>query len=238
MLAVVSPAAYWTAVAVAAAGCGLLCSEARRQPGAWTTIAERALGALLVADAAVYAASNLVSGYSVASSLPLSLCDVAALVAAAACWWPIPVLVELTYFWGLAGTLQAVFTPDVRTPFPHLAFLEYVAGHLGIVVAAIFLVIGLGHRPRPGAVPRVFTITACYTAFVGVVDAVTGADYMFLRHPPSEWTLLRVLGPWPWYVASAAGVAIVLLLVLDSPFWAERRRSHQPLFHPVRPHGA
>jgi uncharacterized membrane protein YwaF len=70
---------------------------------------------------------------------------------------------------------------------------------------------------------RDFAITLGYTAFVGLVDALTGANYMFLRTPPGEWTLLRVLGPWPWYIASAAGVALVLLVALDAPFWRRRR---------------
>ena len=225
MLAVVSPGAYWAAVVVGAAGCALLCYEARRRPGPWTRNAARVLGTLLAADAVVYATGKSISGWSASTSLPLSLCDVASLVAAAACWWPRPILAELTYFWGLAGTLQAVATPDVATPFPHLAFIEYVVGHVGIVVAALFLVIGLRRVPRPGAVPKVFAITVAYTAFVGIVDAATGADYMFLRRPPSEWTLLRVLGPWPWYIVSAAGVAVILLLLLDSPFWLSQRRS-------------
>ncbi len=70
-----------------------------------------------------------------------------------------------------------------------------------------------------------FAITAGYTAVVGIVDGLTGADYMFLRKPPGEWTLLRLLGPWPWYVVSAAAVALVLLTALDAPFWAGRSRS-------------
>jgi hypothetical integral membrane protein (TIGR02206 family) len=223
MIAVVSPGAYWSVVAAAALACGTICAAARRRPGPWTKTAGRALGALLAADAVVYTTGKIVSGWAPSTSLPLSLCDVAALVAAAACWWRLPALVELTYFWGLAGTLQAVATPNVTTPFPHLAFFEYLVGHLGIVAAALFLVVGMGMRPRPGAVPRVFAITALYTAFVGIVDAATGADYMFLRQPPAEWTLLRVLGPWPWSIASAAGVALVLLVALDAPFWAGRR---------------
>jgi hypothetical integral membrane protein (TIGR02206 family) len=227
MLAVVSPGAYWATVALAAGVCALLCSRARRHPGPWTATAARALGVLLATDAIVYTAGRSIAGWSASTSLPLALCDVAALVAAAACWWPVPVLVELTYFWGLAGTLQAVATPDVQTPFPHLAFIEYLVGHLAIVVAALFLVVGLHITPRRGAVPRVFVITACYTAFVGVIDATTGADYMFLRRPPSQWTLLKVLGPWPWYIVSAAGVAVVLLLLLDSPFWTARRQAQR-----------
>jgi len=35
-----------------------------------------------------------------------------------------------------------------------------------------------------------------------------------------------VLGPWPWYILSAAAVAFVLLLILDAPF--HRRRLARP----------
>jgi hypothetical integral membrane protein (TIGR02206 family) len=188
------------------------------------------LGAVLGADAVSFVVALAVQGkFSAKTSLPFALCDMAVIVAAAACWWRIPLLVELTYFWGLAGTLQAVITPDLNVGFPHLVFFQYMAGHLGIVVAALFLVVGLRIRPRPKAVPRVLGITAAYTAFVGLIDATTGANYMFLRTPPSNWTLLRVLGPWPWYVLSATGVALVLLVILDAPFWAERRGVHHAL---------
>ena len=224
MLAVVSRDAYWSTVAMAAIGCAVLCGAARRWPGPWRVTVARLVGLALAADAIVASVAPVVGGtWRVANSLPLALCDVAVLVAAVACWWPLPGLVELTYFWGLAGTLQAVITPDLGTHFPHLGFFEYLVGHLGIVVAALFLVVGMRLAPRPGAVPRVFVITAAYTAFVGLIDGLTGANYMFLRHPPREWTLLRVLGPWPWYVVSAAGVGLVLLLVLDAPFWPTRR---------------
>jgi len=162
--------------------------------------------------------------WSVQASLPLALCDVALIVAAIACWsprWYLPV--ELTYFWGLAGTLQAVVTPDLSSGFPQLEFFEFVVGHLGIVIAALFLVVGLRLRPRRGSVRRVFTITAAYTAFVGWFDWLTGSNYMFLASVPRHGSLLSVLGPWPWYILSATGVALVLLLVLDLPFHRRRR---------------
>jgi hypothetical integral membrane protein (TIGR02206 family) len=227
--ATVSPMAYWTTVALAAAVCLATCLAARRWPGAWRVTAARVIGLALAADVVIYSIGEAVQGsWSAKTDLPLALCDVAALVAALACWWRRPLLVELTYFWGLAGTLQAVLTPDLNVGFPHLVFFEYLVGHLGIVYAALFLVVGLGLRPRPGSVPRVFAITAIYTAFVGLIDGVTGANYMFLRQPPGEWTVLRLLGPWPWYTCSAAALALVLLTLLDLPFWSSRRAATAP----------
>lgn len=226
LTAIVTPTAYVVTVVVAVVlGLGV-CVAAVGDGGRWRVAAAFVIGLLLFADAVSFIVALAVAGtFSAKTSLPLALCDMAALVAAAACWTRLMVLVELTYFWGLAGTLQAVITPDLNVGFPHLVFFQYMIGHLGIVVAAFFLVIGLGLRPRPGAVVRVFLITLAYTAFVGVVDALTGANYMFLRAPPGEWTLLRVLGPWPWYIGSAAGVALVLLVALDAPFWPGRRRT-------------
>ena len=175
-------------------------------------MAARALALILVVDAAVFAIDPVITHtWTARASLPLSLCDVALVIAAAACWWPRqPLLIELTWFWGLAGTLQAIATPDLTVGFPHLEFFEYVVGHLGIVIAALYLVVGLGYRPRARAVPRVFAITVLYTGFVGIMDAVLNADYMFLASRPVHWSLLSVLGPWPWYILSAAGLALVL----------------------------
>ncbi|MHB8340279.1 MAG: YwaF family protein [Mycobacteriales bacterium] len=232
-----TPIAYGLCAGLGALACAALCWGARRRPGPWVRTAGRILGAGLLVDAITWMVGEALAGtWTAAASLPLALCDVALIVAAVACWAPAPVLVELTYFWGLAGTLQAVLTPDLTAGFPHLMFFEYVVAHLGIVTAALFLVAGRGLTPRPGAVRRVYLITLGYTAFVGLVDALTGADYMFLRSSPRTWTLLRVLGPWPWYVATAAVVALALLVGLDTPFRRARRhgvRQSRPLRHRV-----
>ncbi|MGD1012230.1 MAG: TIGR02206 family membrane protein [Acidimicrobiales bacterium] len=224
MLGVVTPVPYLLAV-VLALGTGVaLCVGARRRPGPWTTVAARAIAVVLISDASSFIATEILARtWSPATDLPFALCDAAVLVAAAALWLRTPVLVELTYFWGLAGTLQAVITPDLNAGFPHLIFFQYLAGHLGIVLAAFYLVVGLRIAPRPGSVLKTFSITLAYSAFVGIVDAVSGANYMFLRRPPGNWTLLNLLGPWPWYIASAAVVAIVLFAALNLPFFLARR---------------
>lgn len=225
MPAIVTPGAYGAGVALAVVLGVVLCVEGRRRPGPWRVLAAAAIGVVLLADALAYIVGLAVAGtFSARTDLPLALCDVALLVAAAACLTGARQLVELTYYWGMAGTLQAVITPDLSSGFPHLVFFEYLVGHLGIVLAALFLVVGLGLVPRPGAVPRALAITAGYTVLVGMVDWLSGANYMFLRRPPGEWTLLRLLGPWPWYTVSAAGVAVVLFALLDLPFRPARHR--------------
>src|SRR5438132_907921 len=78
----------------------------------------RGLAVILVADEVSWcvflAAGGGESGQR-SQPLPLQLCDVAIFVAAAALWSRNQLLVEITYFWGLAGTLQALLTPDLGT---------------------------------------------------------------------------------------------------------------------------
>ncbi|MGZ6921285.1 MAG: YwaF family protein [Oryzihumus sp.] len=224
-----SPLAYWTGVALGALVCVVLCVACCRWPGGWTHRAGRIIALLLAADAVTFVISPVVTGrWSVQTSLPLALCDVALIVAAVACWFPQWALaVELTWFWGLTGTLQAVLTPDLTATFPELEFFEFVIGHVGIVVAAFYLVVGLRRQPRRGSVARVFAITVAWTALVGVFDWLTGSNYMFLAAVPEHASLLSVLGPGPWYILSAAGVALVMLLVLDAPFRLRGARSRR-----------
>ncbi len=225
MLTVVSPMAYGLGIVVGVVVGVVGCVTARGHPGRWAVGVARVAGVILAVDAAVWWLAVLPSrgGWSMTSSLPFALCNMAVFVAAAACWWQTPLLVELTWFWGLTGALQAIATPDLTVAFPHPEFFQYTAGHLAVVIAAFYLVIGLRITPRPGAVSRVFLITLVYTLVVGAIDAATGANYMFLRSPPSTWTLLRLLGPWPWYVATAAALALGLLALLNLPFWLARR---------------
>ena len=213
----------------------MLCVAGRRQrwPALWVIVANWVLAVALLTASGLWLDTTLAGQrFSPATSLPFALCDLAALVAAAALVTRKPLLVELTYFWGLAGTLQSLLTPDLNVGWPSLQFVEYVIAHAAIVCAALFLVVGQRLAPRPRAVPRIWLITVGYSAIVGGIDAITGGNYMYLRKPPASWTLLSVLGPWPWYMASAAGVAIVLFTLLDVPFWRGRsasRASAQPV---------
>ena len=72
---------------------------------------------------------------------------------------------------------------------------------------------------------KVAALTFAYAAVVGVVDAITGADYMYLRAKPPSATLLEALGPWPWYIGAATLIGIALFAILDAPFRWRRASS-------------
>ncbi len=200
---------------------------ARLRPGAWTSIAARALALVLVSAEVgwwIYLATSGLSRSELATAFPLQLCDAAIFIAAVALVLRWQLLVEITYFWALAGSLQALITPDLPQHFPSFPYFQYYVAHGGIVAAALFLVIGLHHWPRPGAVVRVGAITIGYVLLVGAIDAATGANYMYLRSKPPAASLFDLMGPWPWYVAWAALLGVALLVILDAPFRVLRRQ--------------
>ena len=216
------------AVAVIVATTATLVAAARLWPGPWTPVAARALAVFLVGAEVgwwIYLVASHANRAELAYALPFQLCDAAIFVSAFALWFRRQLLVEVTYFWGLAGTIQAVITPDLPQHFPSFLFIQYYVAHGGVVAAALLLVAGLGLWPRRGAVIRVAGLTIAYAAFVGLLDAVTGANYMYLRAKPASSTLLDVLGLWPWYIGWAALIGVALFLILDAPFAISRKGS-------------
>jgi hypothetical protein len=77
------------------------------------------------------------------------------------------------------------------------------------------LVFGCGIYPRPWAALRAFGITLVWAAIAGIGDLVTGGNYMYLRAKPVHNSLLNLMGPWPWYIATTAALALAILLALQ-----------------------
>jgi hypothetical integral membrane protein (TIGR02206 family) len=206
----------------------VLCFAARRAPGRWID-AVAALIALVLVIAELswqpYVIAN--HAWSVGASLPIQLCDVGGFVAAAALLGRQLLLVEVAYFWGLGGTLQALLTPDLGDKhFPSFPYLQFYVTHDLVILAALFLVIGLALYPRPGAVRRIFVLTLAFAVLVGLFDLLTGGNYMYLRQVPASGSLLNLMGPWPWYIAAGAVLTLAVLTILNAPFRLSRLGGH------------
>jgi hypothetical integral membrane protein (TIGR02206 family) len=211
-------------VAVVLTLTGAVTLAARRWPGPWITGVSRVLALLIVLTEPSYWAQQIINHtWSARYDLPLQLSNASEFVSAAALWWRTPFLVELTYFWGFGAVLQALATPDFPEHFPDPAYFRFYVTHGGILLAAVFLTVGLRITPRPGTTVRVFFATIAYTAFVGVVDVLTGGNYMYLRQKPAAGSLLNFMGPWPWYIGAGLILAVIVLTILNAPFWLARR---------------
>jgi hypothetical integral membrane protein (TIGR02206 family) len=189
---------------------------ARRYPGPPTDRLARALAALIIAAWAGEYIADLANGsWSLRYTLPLQLTDVVSLSAALALITRRALFVELVYFWSLTATLQATLTPDLGQSFPSVYYFTYFTYHIGAIVAGCMLVFGCRLYPRPGAAWRVFVLTLVWAAVAGAADLITGGNYMYMRAKPVHNSLLALMGPWPWYIASTVALALAMLLALQ-----------------------
>jgi len=219
------------AVAVAALVVG-----ARMRPGPWTVPAARALAVLIVVNETswfVWEAAH--HAFTIQNDLPLHLCDVAAYISAVALWLRTPLLVELTYFWGIAGTANGVLTPDIGDHFPTYPFFQYFIQHAAIPGAALFLVVGLRIYPRQWAAVRVFGLSVGLLVLDAFANLLTNGNYLFLRSVPPGSNVLDLLGPWPWYIVGAALLAGVIFAVLELPFRIVDRERARSRISPYPP---
>jgi len=171
---------------------------------------------IFAAWAGEYVADIILGNWSLEYTLPLQLTDAVSIVSILALLTRRQLLVELTYFWALAASLQAVITPDLGQAFPSVYYFTFFIYHIGAIVAAVYLVIGRQIYPRPGAAWWVFGCTLLWAVIAGSADVITGGNYMYLHYKPAHASLLSVMSPWPWYIAEAAALALALLLAIGA----------------------
>jgi len=152
-------------------------------------------------------------------TLPLQLCDWAMFVIIVALWTGNRRWLEIAYFWGIGGTLQALITPNLRFGFPDLRFISFFVAHSGIIIGIVFLMLVYRFRPRPIAILHTFLWTELYFVVAFTVDLLTGENYGFLLHKPEAASLLSFLSDWrPLYLIEFHLLAFAFFALLYAPF--------------------
>jgi len=152
-------------------------------------------------------------------ALPLQLCDWAMFVIIVALWTGNRRWLEIAYFWGIGGTLQAIITPNLRFGFPDIGFISFFVAHSGIIIGIVFLMLVYGFRPGPKALLRTFFWTEVYFVVAFTFDLLTGENYGFLLHKPEAKSLLSLLSDWrPLYLVQFHMLAFAFFALLYAPF--------------------
>lgn len=162
---------------------------------------------------------------SIDNFVPLHLCDIAAITAGLALLTKRPLLCALTYFWGLAGTVQGLVTPAITVGFPHLPFIMFFVHHFAVVIAALYLPIVTGWRPESPLWRSPLKVYGCSLVYLSVAmtaNYLLGSNFAFASRPPDNPSLIDHLGPWPWYLVALQAIALVFYFVLALPFLKTR----------------
>jgi len=151
--------------------------------------------------------------------LPMQLCDWAMFVIVVALCTGNRRWLEVAYFWGIGGTLQAVITPNLPFGFPDLRFISFFVAHSGIIIGIVFLMLIYGFRPRAVGILRTFIWTEVYFVVAFTTDLLTGENYGFLLHKPEAASLLNFLSDWrPLYLLQFHALAFLFFCALYLPF--------------------
>lgn len=161
----------------------------------------------------------ITAGLTLPKALPFQLCDWAMVAIMVALLTGRERWLEVAYFWGIGGTLQAIFTPDLKYAFPDIRFLTFFVAHSGIVVAIAFMMIVKKFRPHWMSIVRTFAWSELYFVVTLAVDLLTGENYGYLLHPPASASLLDLLShDWVIYILEMHLLALIFFVVLYLPF--------------------
>jgi hypothetical integral membrane protein (TIGR02206 family) len=156
-------------------------------------------------------------------SLPLQLCDLAAIAAVWALWSHSRPAFALTYFWGLTLTSQAFLSPNLIGPdFPSLQFLSFFGIHSLVVWAGIYLTWGVGLRPDWRSYWTAVGTTLGWGVAMFTFNSLAGTNYGFLNTKPVVESMLNLLGPWPWYLLSEVVLGAAVWALITWP-WVQQR---------------
>ena len=150
--------------------------------------------------------------------LPLSLCNLFAVMGPLLFWHPHQRRLEVMYFLVTVGTFQAMLTPDLYVGFPSNEFFKYWIVHGGMVLLVIHNIFAFKLYPRFKGVALTFGWINLYSAVLYPLNLAIGANYFYLISKPGNASILDLFGPWPVYILVAELVAMALFTLAYLPF--------------------
>ena len=178
------------------------------------------LAAILIFQEVSFQIWSITTGlWSVKYTLPLQLCSITTILTAVLLVTKSKKLYEVIYFWGIGGAIQALLTPEIGIyTYPHFRYFEFFIAHGTIIAGCLFMTFVEGYRPKLKSVWKSMIVLNIYALFVGIFNKIVGANYMFLCAKPEVSSIMDILGPWPFYIATLEIVAVVFFLILYLPF--------------------
>lgn len=156
--------------------------------------------------------------YNYRTDLPLYLCSLLGLIIPVFTYYKRNWMYEILLFWIIAGTTQAIATPDIMVGFPSFEFFRYWIVHLGLVVVILYATLVLNYKPTLKSVLKSILALQVYLLFMVIVNYVLDANYFYLNSKPESASILDYLGEWPLYIIVAQLILVPYFLLIYLPF--------------------
>ncbi len=159
-------------------------------------------------------------------SLPLHICDLAALLGPLALLTRYRPLRSLLYFWAFAFTTQGLITPTLEHGPATAAFWLFWCNHAGVVGLAVYDTAVRRYRPALADLLQVAALSFAYIAVIFPINVVMHWNYAFVGPSrPSAPTIIDALGPWPRRVPVILFMGFMMMVHVYLPW---------PLLHHLR----
>ena len=184
----------------------------------------RGLSLLLCATVMLWSLVHVKFGrFSAIESLPLSICNLFALIAPLLFWIPNQKRFEVIYYFVFSGTLQAIITPDPSSGYPSYSFFKYWIVHCGLIIIVIHYLVAFKLYPSVQGIWRAFLWLNLYLLCVFPINWLLDANYFYLMHKPEVPSLLDFFGPWPIYLIVSEILAMLFFALSYIPSLVARK---------------
>ena len=178
----------------------------------------RCLSIALAATVIIYTALVIaLDRFDIATDMPLSTCNLFAILAPWLFWRPVLKYFEIVYFLVMAGTLQAVITPDLYVGFPTYGFFKYWITHVGLVIIVIHYLVNFELYPTGKGIFKTFIGLNVYVLALMPINLLLDANYFYLMEKPINTSVLDLFGPWPVYILVAEILAMGFFAIAYLP---------------------
>lgn len=145
--------------------------------------------------------------WQIQNNLPFHLCAMSELIAIVMLMTRSQLLFELLVFWS-TGAIHAFITPELTHGKGTYELIGYGISHGAVILAAFYGTLVLKIELPKNAWWKVFLITQLCIPVIGLINYLSGGNYMFLCQRPNADNPF-IIGEWPWYIIALEIVVLV-----------------------------
>lgn len=162
---------------------------------------------------------SLPGNFNWKESLPLHVCDLAALVVPYMLVRPAPWARAIVYYWGLGLSTQGFVTPGLEAGPARIGFWLFWANHYVVVGIAIYDLAARGYRPGWRDYWITAVLTMIYIAILFPIDASFELNYGYVGpRDPGMPSVIDYLGPYPWRVLVMIALGYIVFALMTLPW--------------------
>jgi len=161
------------------------------------------------------------NNFTIKESLPINICSVSLILVFFLFVTENKYLFNLLYFWGLIGSLYALFFPNILQNFPHFRFLEFFSAHGLIILSVFYFLFIKKYIVSFKDMIISYLITIGYLFFVFIINLILKSNYLYLMKKPHFNSFFDIFGNF-YYLGLMTGV-LFLYILLYIPFYVRTK---------------